>query len=176
LASVAVGDGEYARLKDPAYLELLAAVTTVYDIGLLVILPVAVMKPCRLDADETAVVRGHTTTGSEVRVGLAAGNPSGLAALSIAAEVVRSHHQRWDGTGYPDGSLGSAIPLSGRVVAVVSVYEAMRSSRPYRRPFSHTRAVRFIAAESGSQFDPALQAAFVASAVEFDKVCHVSMK
>jgi HD-GYP domain-containing protein (c-di-GMP phosphodiesterase class II) len=93
-----------------------------------------------------------------------------LPSLPMAAEVARSHHERWDGAGYPDQLAGPEIPLSARVVAVASVYEALRSRRPHRPPLSHARAVKIITTECAGQFDPALVAAFTAAAARFEQI------
>lgn len=170
LAAAVAGDGEYARLKDPAYLEALTEVAPVYDLGLLTIPSYVLLKPGKLDPDELSIVRGHAASGSQVLLDVAAGSPAVGQGLGLAAEVTGSHHERWDGSGYPDGLAGPAIPLSARVVAVVSVYEALRSRRPHRPAYDHARAVRLIAAESAGQFDPALRAAFEAAAPQFDRI------
>ena len=88
----------------------------------------------------------------------------------MAAEVARGHHERWDGTGYPDMLAGTEIPLAARVVAIASVYDALRSRRPHRPPLPHARAVKIIAAECAGQFDPALLAAFTASSQRFELI------
>lgn len=162
--------GEYARLKDQAYLDMLATVSPLHDLGQLVIPSAILMKPARLDPEEIIAMQTHTTIGSEVVVDLAARFASSIPALTLAAEVVRSHHERWDGGGYPDLLAGPAIPLSARVVAVVSVYDALRSRRPYRPALTHARAVRVITLESPGQFDPVLVAAFTRAVTQFDQI------
>jgi len=170
LAGAAAGDGEHARLKDPNYVDLLAAVAPVYDIGLLAVPRNVLMKPDKLDEDERSVVQTHTTAGSEVLTAVAGKFAADVPSLPLAAEVARSHHERWDGSGYPDGLTGVEIPLSARLVAVASVYEALRSRRPHRPPLSHARAVKMVTTECGGQFDPVLLAAFAAAAPRFDQI------
>jgi response regulator RpfG family c-di-GMP phosphodiesterase len=170
LASAATDQGEHARLKDEAYLQLLAAVAPVYDAGLLAVPRNVLMKPDRLDPDERSVIQTHTTQGSEVLLAVAGKFAADLPSLPMAAEVARSHHERWDGAGYPDQLAGAEIPLSARVVAIVSVYEALRSRRPHRPPLSHARAVKIITTECAGQFDPALVAAFTAAAPRFEQI------
>jgi response regulator RpfG family c-di-GMP phosphodiesterase len=128
------------------------------------------MKPDKLDADETSVVQSHTTVGSEVLMSIAGKMAEELPYLSIAAEVARSHHERWDGNGYPDLLAGSEIPLSARVVSIVAVYEALRVRRPHRPPLNHGRAVKMILTEMAGLFDPVLLAAFAAAAPRFDQI------
>ncbi|HEY2785634.1 MAG TPA: protein kinase [Fimbriiglobus sp.] len=162
--------GEYSRLKDDMFLGMLCAVAPMYDIGQLVIPNNILHKPARLDADEISIVHSHTTVGSEVLVDIAARYSDALPCLSLAAEVVRSHHERWDGTGYPDQLVGPNIPLSARVMALVGVYEALRSRRPYRPPLNHARAVRLIVSESPGYYDPVLSAAFAAAAGRIEQI------
>ncbi len=170
LAAAAPDHGEYARLKDPRFLAMLCTVAPVHDAGQLVVPGTILMKPDRLTPDEHAVVQTHTVIGSQVLIDIAARLPVTLPDLTMAAEVVRHHHERWDGAGYPDGLAGAEIPLAARAVAIASVYEALRSRRPHRPPLGHARAVRQITADSPGQFDPTLVAAFAAAAPRFDEV------
>ena len=94
----------------------------------------------------------HTIVGAEIM--------AEIEFLAEATKIVRSHHERWDGTGYPDGLAGEAIPLTARVFAVADVFDALTSDRPYRCALSFERARTMIEQESGGQFDPAVVAAF----------------
>jgi response regulator RpfG family c-di-GMP phosphodiesterase len=170
VASAAAGDGEYARLKDTNYVDLLAAVAPCYDIGLLAVPRNVLMKPDKLDEDELSVVQTHTTAGSEVLMAVAGRFAADVPSLPLAAEVARSHHERWDGSGYPDGLAGAEIPLSARVVALCAVYEALRSRRPHRPPLSHARTVKVITSDCPGQFDPVLLVAFAAAAPRFEQI------
>jgi len=129
-----------------------------------------VQKPALLTADERMVVQTHCTAGSEVVVTVAARFPGALPQLTLAAEVIRGHHERWDGEGYPDLLAGADIPLSARVAAVMTVYDTLRSRRPYRPGLTHPRVVRVIVEESAGQFDPTLVAAFKLASPQFDQV------
>ncbi|MBX9628106.1 MAG: response regulator, partial [Gemmataceae bacterium] len=170
LCGAAAETGEYGRLKDPAYLDLLAAVAPIYDLGLLAVPRNVLMKPDKLDPDERSVVQTHTTAGAEVLLTVAGKFGADVPSLGLASEVARGHHERWDGTGYPDLLSGTEIPLSARVVAVAAVYEALRSRRPHRPPLSHARAVKMITTECPGQFDPTILAAFAAAAPRFDQI------
>src|ERR687898_398764 len=108
-----------------------------------------------LNARERAVVRSHTIRGAEILAEIA-----GLAHL---APLVRSSHERWDGTGYPDRLAGPRIPLAARVVFTVDSYDAMTNDRPYRRALAREEARRRIAAASGSAFDPHVVRALLAA-------------
>jgi len=86
----------------------------------------------------------------------------------MGADIARSHHERWDGSGYPDGLSKTAIPLSARIVSVADVYDALRSKRPYKEPFSHEKASKIVLEGRGTFFDPAVIDAFEASSDTMD--------
>ncbi len=163
-------EGEYSRLKDDGFLDLLTGIAPVYDIGLLAIPRGVLMKPDKLDADEQSVVQTHTTVGSDVMQAVAGKLIAEMPTLPLAAEVARNHHERWDGNGYPDQLAGPEIPLAARVIAIAAVYEALRMRRPHRPPLTHVRSVKVITAESPGQFDPVLLAAFAAVAPRFEQI------
>jgi response regulator RpfG family c-di-GMP phosphodiesterase len=170
LAGAVTDAGEYCRLKDEAFLDILAAIGPIYDVGLLAVPRGMLMKPDKLDADEQSVVQTHTTVGSEVMMAVAGKLADELPCLTMAAEVARSHHERWDGNGYPDQLCNSEIPLAARVVGLVAVYEALRVRRPHRPPLAHSRAMKMILTEMPGQFDPTLLAGFAAVAARFDQI------
>jgi ribonuclease P protein subunit RPR2 len=123
-----------------------------HDIGKVAIKDSILHKPGPLSAEEHELMRHHTLVGADI--------VRGIEFLEPAAEVIRSHHERWDGTGYPDGLQGEQIPLAARVFAVADVLDALTTERPYRpaSPLADARAA--IASESGHQFDPAVVEAF----------------
>jgi putative nucleotidyltransferase with HDIG domain len=117
-----------------------------HDIGKVAIPDAILYKPSTLTEKERALMAQHPVIGSQI--------VRGIEFLSDAVKVVRSHHERWDGSGYPDGLAGEEIPLSARVFAVADVLDALTSDRPYR-PASSLRVARaMIEAESGTHFDP----------------------
>ncbi len=162
--------GSYLQLKDDRYAEILAAVAPMYDIGLLGVPRHTLLKPGMLDAAERSVVQTHCSIGAEVLIGVAQSYGGEVPGLDVAAEVARSHHERWDGAGYPDGLVGEEIPLAARVVALAAVYEALRGRRPHRPPLSHAQTLKLIATESEGEFDPTVVAAFVSVAPRFDQI------
>jgi response regulator RpfG family c-di-GMP phosphodiesterase len=170
MAQTVESSGEYGRLKDQTYLTMLAASASLYDIGLLVIPGGLSLKPGKLDDDERQVIETHPSAGAEVVAGLADKFPTETGCVSLAVELIRSHHERWDGNGYPDHLSGDEIPLAGRVVSIVSVYDSLRSRRPYRPALTHTRAVRTLTQECPGRFDPTLLAAFVACSSRVEQV------
>ena len=117
------------------------------------------LKPAKLTAEEFAVIRRHTLYGVEMVRDIAF-----LPAETVA--VVRSHHERWDGGGYPDGLAGEDIPLLARMFSLVDVYDALTSERPYKRAWTHADAVTELHKQAGSQFDPHLVPLFLAALTE----------
>lgn len=170
LSQTVPASGEYARLKDPTYVNLLAASSALFDIGMLVIPGGLPLKPGRLDTDEKQVIQTHPTAGAEVLTALAEKFPSETACVSLAAELIRSHHERWDGSGYPERVAGTDIPLAARVVSLASIYDSLRSRRPYRPAVTHARALRVITCESQGRFDPTLVTAFAAAGPRFEQI------
>ena len=170
LAAAAPAEREYARLKDESFVSMLAAVAPLYDIGNLVIPPAILMKPDGLDATEMATVQSHAAIGSDLVFRLAGRFAAEAPSLPIAAEVVRSHHERWDGTGYPDELRGAEIPLAARVIAVAAAYESLRTRRPHRPPLSHAQSVRLIAGDAATAFDPVIVTAFLSCAAQFERM------
>lgn len=125
-----------------------------HDLGKLGVPEAILRKPGRLTRQEFELVKHHPAHGAELLLEISAD-------FADIAEGVRSHHERWDGGGYPDGRAGEAIPLIGRVLAVVDVYEAVTSVRPYRGPMSRAEARRLIRDGSGAHFDPRVVEAFL---------------
>ena len=125
-----------------------------HDIGKLAVPDTILNKPGPLDDAEWAFMRRHTLVGERI---LAA-----APALSDVARLVRASHERWDGTGYPDGLVAESIPLGSRVIAVCDAWDAMVSDRPYRRALSREEAMAELDRCAGSQFDPAVVEAFKA--------------
>jgi putative two-component system response regulator len=106
------------------------------------------LKPGGLTVEEMTQMRSHTLIGARILGG------SRFPLLHLAAEIALTHHERWDGTGYPAGLAGEAIPLVGRIVAVVDVFDALTHDRPYKAAWSAEAALAEIARQSGRQFDP----------------------
>ena len=146
--------GTAAALElDPEQVELIGLGAELHDIGKVAIPEAILDKPGPLTGEEWTVMRGHTLAGQRIL--------DTSPALTQAGPLVRSSHERWDGTGYPDGLAGTAIPLGARVIAVCDSYDAMTSDRSYRRAMSEEVAVAELRAGAGSQFDPDVVAAFL---------------
>jgi diguanylate cyclase (GGDEF)-like protein len=135
-------------------LEQLTHAAQLHDVGKIAIPDAIIGKPAALDESEWQFMRQHTVIGQRI---IAA-----APALARVGEYVRSSHERWDGSGYPDGLRGEEIPLAARIVAVCDAYDAMISTRPYDAALSHEAALVELARCAGTQFDPAVVAAFCA--------------
>lgn len=125
-----------------------------HDVGKIGIPDAILTKPGKLTETEWAVMQTHTVIGARIL----GQHPSGL--LSLAASIARSHHERWDGSGYPDRLAGAEIPHAARLVAVADVFDALTSERPYKRAWSVEEANNLLRAESGRHFDPDIITAF----------------
>ena len=138
----------------PAWAEDLLNAAPMHDVGKIGIRDAVLRKPGPLDADEWATMRRHPEIGAEI-IGE---HPSGV--LQLAREIALAHHEKWDGSGYPRGLAGEAIPLSARIVAIADVFDALTTRRPYKEPWPVQEAMNHIAAQAGKHFDPALVALF----------------
>ena len=138
----------------PAWAEDLLNAAPMHDVGKIGIPDAVLRKPGPLDADEWDTMRRHPEIGAEI-IGE---HPSGV--LQLAREIALAHHEKWDGSGYPRGLAGEAIPLSARIVAIADVFDALTTRRPYKEPWPVQEAMNHIAAQAGKHFDPALVALF----------------
>lgn len=136
-----------------AKLEALRQGASLHDIGKLAIPDAVLLKPGALTPGEWAVMQKHTVRGYEIAQRL-----SGL--MSTTLEVIHHHHEKWNGSGYPDRLAGEAIPLAARIFAVCDVYDALTHARPYKRAWSHQEALEEILAQRGIHFDPEVVGAF----------------
>jgi len=141
---------------DAEQVSLISEAAPLHDVGKLAISDRILLKKGKLSAHEYRVMKTHAELGARVLSG------SNAPVLQMAAVIAASHHERWDGAGYPRGLAGEEIPLVGRVVAIADVFDALTHSRPYKPEWSTARAIAEIRREAGSQFDPNVVAAFLA--------------
>lgn len=126
-----------------------------HDIGKIGIPDNILLKPGKLTPDEWAIMQTHTTIGADILKG----HHSEL--MQMAGEIAMTHHEKWDGSGYPNGLKGEAIPLVGRVVAIADVFDALTTARPYKKAWPEDEAINYIQENSGSHFDPSLVTLFM---------------
>ncbi|MBU1351706.1 MAG: two-component system response regulator [Gammaproteobacteria bacterium] len=138
----------------PAWAEDLLNAAPMHDVGKIGIPDAVLRKPGPLDAEEWVTMRRHPEIGAEI-IGE---HPAGV--LQLAREIALTHHEKWNGTGYPRGLAGDAIPLSARIVAIADVFDALTTRRPYKEPWPVQDALDHIAAQSGQHFDPDLVVLF----------------
>lgn len=141
-----------------------------HDIGKIGIPDRILLKPGRLEPEEFEVMKTHPTIGRDAIHNAEKLFETPFNFLILAREIAYSHHERWDGTGYPDGIAGEAIPAAGRIMAVADVYDALRSHRVYKPAMPHAEAVATIEKGSGSHFDPDIVAAFSDIAQRFKEI------
>jgi putative two-component system response regulator len=134
---------------------LLVQSSQLHDAGKISISDRILLKPGRLTAGEFEEIKRHTVFGVRI-IDKICRNTSESSFLEYAKVFAGTHHEKWDGSGYPDGLRGEGIPLQGRLMAVADVYDALISDRPYKKAFSHEDAVRVILNGSGTHFDPAI--------------------
>lgn len=144
--------------QSTAYAAMLRRAAPMHDIGKIGIPDGVLKKPGPLTAPERETMKTHPLIGAEIL------GRSRIPLFQLGAEVARTHHERFDGRGYPSGLAGEAIPLSGRIVAVVDFFDALTMDRCYRAAFSDEEALNMLARERGQAFDPRVVDAFVAHA------------
>lgn len=161
LAEELAKNPSYRDYLTPERVELLASLAPLHDIGKVGVPDAVLNKPGGLTPEEFAEMRKHPAHGRAVieNAERAAGVRDDFT-LGIAKDLVYTHHERWDGSGYPQGLKGTSIPIPGRVMAVVDVWDAIRSPRLYHSPMSHEEATAFIIKGRGTHFDPAVVDAF----------------
>jgi len=133
--------------------DLLAVAAPMHDVGKIGIADSVLLKPGKLTPEEFEVMKSHASIGAKIL--------DGKDSLIVAArDIANSHHERWDGNGYPEGLAGEAIPLLARICAVADVFDALTSTRPYKEPWTVGAAYDWVVSESGKHFDPVIVRAF----------------
>lgn len=160
---------DYKDLLSSELVEILYKSSPLHDIGKVGVPDSILLKPGSLTEEEWVIMKKHTLHGRNA-LHVAAERLGTSSFLSIAQEITYSHHEKWDGTGYPDRLAGTKIPLSGRLMAVADVYDALRSERPYKKPFSHERTKMILLEGKNNHFDPQIIDAFLIRETDFIEI------
>lgn len=160
---------KYKNILDADYVRTIYATSPLHDIGKVGIPDSILLKPGKLTTEEFEVMKTHTLIGYDTLEAAVENNPSAKF-YRFAQEIVLTHHERWDGGGYPNGIRGEEIPLSGRIVSVADVYDALTTKRVYKAAFPHEKAREIILEGRGKAFDPDVVDAFVARESDFVRI------
>ncbi len=154
-------DSKYADQLDEKTMQNLVNAVPLHDIGKVGIPDAILLKPGKLTFEEFEIMKTHTTLGKEAieKAERMVNCPDDF--LRIPKEITYSHHEKWNGSGYPNGLSGEEIPLSARIVALVDVYDALTSKRVYKPAFPHEQAIEMIVGDAGKHFDEELVKAFL---------------
>jgi response regulator RpfG family c-di-GMP phosphodiesterase len=170
LAEATAAHPVFGGLIDGAFADLLEGCAPLHDVGRVALPDHLLMKAGPLNPEDRLVLETHTTTAADALRAATGAIETSQPFLHMAAEVVRHHHERHDGTGYPDRLAGDGIPLSARLVGIADTYDALRSRRLYKPALSHPAAVQIMTQNSPGQFDPALLEVFHQVADKFEAI------
>lgn len=160
LASALADHPRFADTLTPGYIDLLSRSAPLHDIGKVGIPDHILLKPGKLTPEEWQIMRTHAKLGSDAIEEAEQDMEQPLAFLTLAKEIAHWHHEKWDGSGYPDGLQGDAIPLSARLMALADVFDALICARVYKPAMSYDEARALILSGSGHHFDPDVVTAF----------------
>ena len=160
---------KYHLMIDGEFIENIYAASPLHDIGKVGIVDSVLLKPGQLTAEEWIVMKTHPIIGAETLREVDRQHP-GNSLIRMGIDIAESHHERWDGTGYPYGLKGDEIPLVARILALGDVYDALTSKRCYKEAFSHEKSSDILQENAGSHFDPDVVDAFLATEAEFQRI------
>lgn len=175
LAEEAARTNQFAGQISATFIELLESCASLHDVGKIALPDHILLNPSKLDQDERLQMQTHTTVGADTMQSIAKKHTFSIAFLQMATEIIRHHHERYDGAGYPDRLAGANIPLAARIVSIADVYDALRTRRIHRPALSHTATMQVMLQGSEGQFDPALMQIFQRVAPAFERIYHESM-
>ncbi len=170
LAEEAMRLPAFAGRIDEPFVEMLERCVPLHDIGKVALPDHVLLKPGKFDGEERAIMESHASLGADILAAVARQHGAPLAFLPMATDITRHHHERYDGSGYPDGLTGEAIPLAARFVALADVYDALRSKLVYKPGLTHAAARRLLLEGSAGQFDAALLVAFRRCEATFEQI------
>jgi PAS domain S-box-containing protein len=162
-------DSKYADRIDQQYIDDIYQSSILHDIGKVGTPDALLLKPGELTEKEFDVIKRHTVMGGNALKAIES-QIEGKSFLDMGKEIAYNHHEKWDGSGYPRGLKGGAIPLSARIIAVADVYDALTTKRFYKEAYSHEKAKEMISRLKGTHFEPEIVEAFIAIETEFNRV------
>ena len=151
---------KYKNIVNRNFIDALYITAPLHDIGKVAIPDHILLKKGKLTSKEFELMKFHTTKGAETLKAIA-DEFGGIEYLQIGIDIALAHHEKWDGTGYPNGLAGKEIPLAARILAIADVYDALTTQRIYKKAFSHEESIRAMVRERGKHFDPELLDAFL---------------
>lgn len=153
---------KYKEFIDISYINNIERFAPLHDVGKVAIRDEILLKPGKLTKEEFEIMKTHATFGAKVlRLADDSLKKKGRSIFKLAIEISEGHHEKWDGSGYPYGKAGEAIPLSARIVAMADVFDALTSQRPYKKPFTFEDSVKIITEGKGKHFDPEIIDVFI---------------
>jgi PAS domain S-box-containing protein len=162
-------EGVYTHQIDEAFVSQIYFASALHDIGKISIPDKVLLKKDKLNKDEFEIMKSHVSMGEQILTDMIKHYPNSKL-VKLGREIAKYHHEKWDGTGYLEGLKGDAIPISARIMALVDVYDALRSKRPYKKPMSHEVAYQIIIADTNKHFDPLIVDQFKIVHQTFDEV------
>ena len=165
--------GRYPDQIDSAFVERIFHASPLHDIGKLTVPEEILQKPEKLTPDEFERMKSHTVRAAQTLSEVARQDPDNEF-LRLGLDIARSHHEKWDGSGYPDGLRGHKIPLAARIMAVADVYDALTSHRCYKPAYPHQQACQILRHQSGYHFDPVIIEAYFQVEAEFAQISEPS--
>jgi putative two-component system response regulator len=160
----------FANVITETFINTIFHASPMHDIGKVGIADHILLKPGKLTIDEFEIMKKHVLIGATTLQTVLSQYPQNVF-IGMGIDLARSHHERWDGNGYPDQLVGNAIPLSARIMAVADVYDALRCKRPYKDAYTHEKTRDIIIEGAGSHFDPDVVTAFIACESSFADIC-----
>lgn len=169
-------ENKYIDIIDMDYINNIERFSPIHDIGKVAIKDEILLKPGKLTEEEFEIMKTHALYGGRVlRMADKNVKKRGRSIFKIGIEIAEGHHEKWDGSGYPNGKIGEEIPLSARIVAVADVFDALTSDRPYKKAFSFEGSVSIIEKGAGTQFDPYIVDVFLSN-INIIKSMYLSFK
>lgn len=169
LAQCLASNPDFTSVISETFIDSIYHAAPLHDIGKVGIPDTILLKPGKLTPEEFEQMKSHTLIGARTLETVQKAYPKN-SFIDTGIKLARSHHEKWNGSGYPDGLAGTDIPLVGRIMAIADVYDALRAKRPYKEPMPHADACALIRNESGKHFDPQLVECFTRLENEFDTI------